>query len=115
MSLFHLCIMNPFRLAEQFNRGTSGSIPAVYAGSVILASATRLSRPANKGTGVGPKENGDLIRPTKILKGHKYTPSSMPLRELRPEEVVQDLNLMTHTLAAALTVLTDSFDIFGSS
>ena len=56
--------------------------------SRILASA-RLSLPRGEGTEVGPREIGDLIRPTKASRGGIYfIPSSLRLREVRPEKAV---------------------------
>jgi hypothetical protein len=78
-------IVNVFRLAEQFDRGASRQC---MQSSVTLASAAaRLSLP--RGTGVGPRENGDLIRPTKASPwGTYFVPSRLRLRELRPEKAV---------------------------
>ena len=47
--------MNLFPLAEQFDRGA------------------RLNLPREQGTGVGPRENGDLIRPTEASPGGTYS------------------------------------------
>ena len=60
--------MNPFRLAKHLAvELVRGSILAVH---VILASAAaRLDLPLAEGTGVGPRESGDLIRPTKASQG----------------------------------------------
>ena len=66
--------MNLFRLAEQFDRGASRS-------------AVCLGLPREQGTGVGPREDGDLIRPTKASpQGTYFVPSRLYLRELWPEE-----------------------------
>ena len=57
---------------------------------VILASAAaRLSLLREQGTGVGPGENGDLIRTTKASPWGTYlVPSSLRLWALRPEKAV---------------------------
>ena len=55
---------------------------------------------ANMATRVGPRENGDLIRPTKTARGGTYfVPSSLQLGEVRPEKAI--LSARPHAFRAA--------------
>ena len=57
--------------------------------NVELAGRASRSLPREQGMGVGPGENGGLIRPTKASPcGTYFVPSRLCLRGLRPEKAV---------------------------
>ena len=57
--------------------------------SSVIRTSARLSLPRGEGTGVRPRGNGDLSRPSKASRrGTYFILSSLRLREMRPEKAV---------------------------